>query len=71
MQKNNKAKTISDIRDTLHNLDVKYMQHPDHRRYLLETADFLQQVGLEVKGESRRNSGFYPINTAINWLVTT
>lgn len=40
----NLQKTIEDIRDTLHNLDVMYVDHPDYRRYLLEAADYVQQV---------------------------
>ena len=56
-------KTIEDLRDTLHNLDVWDVQHPDYRRYLLEAADYVQQaVGVrkyvevyDVVGDVDRN----------------
>ena len=39
-------KTIEDLRDTLHGLDVVYVDHLDYRRYLLEAAEYLKKRGI-------------------------
>jgi hypothetical protein len=50
-------KTIEDLRDTLHELDVWEMVHPDYRCYLLESADYVQQeVGVRKYAEAYGNS---------------
>ena len=53
-------KTIEDLRNTLHNLDVVETRHPDYKRYLHETTDYVQQVSganvLQKKGGGNREA---------------